>query len=103
MNPENVNPGKWGGTVEVIFDNDEISVCRGKFEGTPNIGIRYNGYENVGYPNQGGNPIWFVVPHVLQESVLLGCLKLSALEEHLYDYIPLISTTLNNQYLIKEA
>lgn len=52
-----VKPKKWT-DIQVLFDNEEYSVVMGNFEGTFCLGERWNGNENeVGYPNQGNNPL----------------------------------------------
>ncbi len=70
-----VRPAKWS-NITVLFDNDEYSVISGNY-GQPyrSLGERWNGDgESKGFPNQGGNPIWHVVPEFLNISLLHGIL-----------------------------
>jgi hypothetical protein len=67
-----VNPGKWS-EIKVLFDDGTYSVVEGKYEGQPALGERWNGGANGhGFPNQGGNPLWHVVPQFLCRAVLHG-------------------------------
>jgi len=69
-----VIPGRWSDTT-VLFDNGWYSVISGRYDGERVIGERWNGEESaVGFPNQGGNPLWHVVPDFLALPVLHGLL-----------------------------
>jgi hypothetical protein len=63
-------------SVEIVFDKGPVelswSVARLKWEGSPAIGIRWNGDSNnsIGMPQSRGNPAWFIVPGELEEAVL---------------------------------
>lgn len=63
-------------SVEIVFDKGPVefswSVARLKWEGSPAIGIRWNGDSNnsIGTPQSRGNPAWFIVPEELEEAVL---------------------------------
>ena len=74
---EKVNPQKWS-DLTVLFDNGEYSIVSGKYEGRHTLGMRWNGSEDpdedVGFPNQGGNPTWHVVPDLLERRILMGAL-----------------------------
>jgi hypothetical protein len=74
-----VHPLKWTprpGDVEltVLFDNGEYSLISGLFDGGPAIGERWNGQGGIGFPSQGGNPTWHVVPDFLEVPILHGLL-----------------------------
>jgi len=71
-----VKPAKWS-NVTVLFDDEKYSVISGNYDQQPNrsLGERWNGDgESQGFPNQGGNPIWHVVPKFLAISLLHGIL-----------------------------
>lgn len=63
-------------SVEIIFDKGPVesswSVARLKWEGSPAVGIRWNGdsINSIGTPQSRGNPAWFIVPVELEEAVL---------------------------------
>jgi hypothetical protein len=63
-------------SVEVVFDKGPVefswSVARLKWEGSPAVGIRWNGDSgnSKGTPQSRGNPAWFIVPEELEEAVL---------------------------------
>ena len=72
----NVKPNKWT-NIQVLFDNGEYSVVMGDFEGTLCLGERWNGSENeVGYPNQGNNPLWHVIHEFFSIPILHKLLDL---------------------------
>ncbi len=63
-------------SVEILYStgNGGWSVARIDWEGTPSVGIRWNGSEHgpgIGNPQSRGNATWFIVPEQL-ESVILG-------------------------------
>jgi len=69
-----VRPRRWSDTT-VLFDNGQYSVITGKYDGNWALGERWNGQGNgVGFPSQGGNPLWHVVPGFLALPVLHGLL-----------------------------
>jgi hypothetical protein len=63
-------------SVEVIVDQgpveDSWSVARLKWDGSPVVGIRWNGdsRSSKGTPQARGNPAWFIVPKELEDAVL---------------------------------
>jgi len=63
----------WKNT-KVLYDDKEFSAIWGKFAGKPNcLGIRWNKVPtSVGFPNQGGQKLWFVVPDWLVKAVLFA-------------------------------
>ncbi|MHA1942227.1 MAG: hypothetical protein ACW97P_10975 [Candidatus Hodarchaeales archaeon] len=70
-----VNPNKWQNMV-ILFENDDYSVISGEYEGTHSLGERWNGQgDDIGFPSQGGNPLWHVVPPLLALPVLHGILQ----------------------------
>ncbi|HEX5012054.1 MAG TPA: hypothetical protein VFY71_16835 [Planctomycetota bacterium] len=67
-------PQRWSEQT-VLFDNGKYSVITGKYDGEWALGERWNGEpERVGFPSQGGNPLWHVVPDFLALPVLHGLL-----------------------------
>jgi hypothetical protein len=74
-------------SVEVVYDAGprefSWSVSRLTWEGTPAVGIRWNGDSNnsKGTPQSRGNPAWFIVPRELQSAVLAAAEKASGIEE----------------------
>lgn len=71
MRAINVTPEKWR-DIKIIYDDGEYSVIWGKYEGKDALGARWNGEDNaaVGYPNQGGNPTWYVEPDFISIAIL---------------------------------
>jgi hypothetical protein len=57
-----------------LFDNGSYSLVSGFYGGEPAIGERWNGQADQGYPTQGGNPLWHVVPEFLRVPILHGLL-----------------------------
>jgi len=65
MNPEKVKPAKFKSHT-VIYNDGDFSVAYGIWEedGSKRIAMRWNGNdEEIGYPSQGGNPLWFQMPN----------------------------------------
>lgn len=74
-----VTPRKWT-ALTVLYDDGDYSVVAGLFENDQGdrkraLGERWNGGgDHPGFPNQGGNPIWHVVPDFLTRPLLLALL-----------------------------
>jgi hypothetical protein len=74
-------------SVEVVYDAGprelSWSVARLKWDGTPAVGIRWNGdsSNNKGTPQSRGNPAWFIVPRELQPAVLAAAEMAGRIEE----------------------
>ena len=69
-----VSPQKWT-NLRVLFDNGVYSVVAGEYEDERALGQRWNGEEGEsGYPTQGSNPLWHVVPGFLAVPVLYAVL-----------------------------
>jgi len=72
-----VTPGKWS-ELTILFDNGSYSVGHGTFESDSGntkkaLGVRWNGSsDHPGFPDQGGNSLWPVVPPFLAHSILHG-------------------------------
>jgi hypothetical protein len=69
-----VRPGKWSDVLD-LYDDGVYSVIWGRYKKNSYrvLGVRWNGKEGeVGYPNLGGNPLWYVEPDFLLRPVLLG-------------------------------
>jgi hypothetical protein len=73
-----VTPAKWSNSnITVLFDDGEYSVISGSYDLPTNhvLGERWNGDGGTpGFPNQGGNPLWHVVPNFLAIPLLHGIL-----------------------------
>jgi hypothetical protein len=68
-----VRPAKWSNVIP-IYDDGEYSAIWGNYDNSPNrvLGVRWNGSgTDVGYPNQGAYPTWFVEPDCLTKMILL--------------------------------
>lgn len=72
MQPQNVQPQKWSNTEVIYSDSSELfSAVWGEYEGDECLGMRWDGKSHEpGYPQQGGNPLWFVAPYFLTLSIL---------------------------------
>lgn len=83
---DRVAPKKWT-NISVLFDDGKYSVISGNYDGKRALGERWNGQgDGIGYPSQGGNPLWHVVPEFLALPVLHGLLnetRLSARRDRL--------------------
>lgn len=73
---KDVRPGKWSEVID-LYDNDENSAIWGRYDGNSNrsLGMRWNGDDGHGYPNQGKNPLWYVEPSFTTKSILLELLS----------------------------
>ena len=63
MNPENVRPHSFKKHT-IIYNDGHFSVAYGEdSNGNTRLAVRWNGGgNNVGYPSQGGHPLWFQLP-----------------------------------------
>jgi hypothetical protein len=69
-----VRPKKWK-HITVLFEDDRYAVISGEYDGDYCLGERWTGgADGIGYPSQGGNPLWHVVPEFLRLPVLHGLL-----------------------------
>jgi hypothetical protein len=69
-----VNPHKWE-NITILMENEYYSVISGDYEGEHTLGERWNGEgADLGFPSQGGNPLWHVVPKFLAYYLLKGLL-----------------------------
>ncbi len=75
---KSVRPGKWSRVID-LYDNGWYSAVWGTYDDwrptAPRcLGVRYNGNidnpRERGYPNQGGNPLWYVEPDFLTMEIL---------------------------------
>ncbi|CAM3484703.1 hypothetical protein FLLO111716_13635 [Flavobacterium longum] len=64
MRPERVKPYKFHKHT-IIYDDGDFAVAYGIWEGRDErLAMRWNGYgDDIGYPSQGGNPLWFQLPN----------------------------------------
>jgi len=71
-----VRPGKWRNVID-LYDDGESSAIWGSYDGSTKrcLGVRWNGGQSHGYPNQGNNPLWYVEPDFITKNVLLELLS----------------------------
>lgn len=71
-----VRPGKWGNVID-LYDDGDNSAIWGSYGGSANkcLGVRWNGGQSHGYPNQGNNPLWYVEPDFVTKNILLELLS----------------------------
>ena len=71
-----VRPAKWDNVID-LFDDSDYSAIWGNYEGSPDrcLGMRWNGGQSHGYPNQGNNPLWYVEPGFVTKNILLELLS----------------------------
>ena len=88
MRPENVKPEKFKAHT-VIYNNRDFSIAYGIWENSSSrIAMRWNGDEDgLGYPSQGGNPLWFQLPNegIWTNAILKAVDKIKAYEERIKD------------------
>lgn len=93
MNPKDVKPNRFKKHT-IVYEDESFSVAYGKDEqGNSRFAMRWNGEtDKTGYPNQGGNPLWFLLPNYgiwpqellkLIESINLYKTKIEQLEKEL--------------------
>ena len=75
MTADKVRPQKWfwhaNYPIRILYDDGEYSVIWGKYENTKALGVRWNGGTDVGFPNQGGYPTWYIEP----DFIAIGIIK----------------------------
>ncbi|MCH7928718.1 MAG: hypothetical protein IID03_12185 [Candidatus Dadabacteria bacterium] len=71
-----VRPGKWSNVID-LYDDGESSAIWGSYDESKNrcLGVRWNGGDDHGYPNQGNNPLWYVEPNFVTKNILLELLS----------------------------
>jgi hypothetical protein len=64
MDPNKVRPGKFHQHT-IIYDDGNFSIAYGIWDNSEKrVAMRWNGEDNeIGYPSQGGNPLWFQLPN----------------------------------------
>jgi hypothetical protein len=68
-----VRPEKWT-NVQDLFDDGTYSAIWGNYDNSSRrcLGVRWNGsYGKLGFPNQAGNPIWYIERDFLAKPILL--------------------------------
>lgn len=85
MIPENVKPAKFH-VHKIIYNSNEFAVAYGIWEddGEKRLAMRWNGgIDGIGYPSQGGNPLWFQLPNdsIWTSEILQAVDKVNAYEE----------------------
>jgi hypothetical protein len=70
-----VRPQKWSRVID-LYDDGDYSAIWGSYEDSSLrcLGVRWNGGQSHGYPNQGNNPLWYVEPEFMTKNVLLELL-----------------------------
>ena len=73
-----VRPGKWDNVID-LYDDGDNSAIWGVYNDDSSkdrcLGVRWNGGDSYGYPNQGGNPLWYVEPDFITKNILLELLS----------------------------
>lgn len=74
-----VRPQKWNNVID-LYDDEKYSTIWGTYEedSQRSLGVRWNGdNENhpFGYPNQGGNSLWYVEPAIFTLPILSTLLE----------------------------
>jgi hypothetical protein len=70
MHPFDAKSPKWRieeGSIKVIYFNELWALAKMKYDGTPALGIRWNGdindRQDLGYPSaRSSNGAWFILP-----------------------------------------
>ena len=90
----NVRPARWT-DIKILWDDGDYSAIWGKFDGEERLGVRWNGYDdNIGYPSQGGNALWYAEPDLLTTPILRELLIKSVQNGCPEEYINNINTAL---------
>lgn len=65
-----VRPQKWDNVID-LYDDGNYPAIWGNYDGSERrcLGVRWNGGEECGYPNQGGNALWYVEPDFLTKPI----------------------------------
>lgn len=88
MKPEDVRPAKFH-VHTIIYNNDGFSVAYGIWENSDTrLAMRWNGHEEeIGYPSQGGNPLWFQLPNesIWTSEILQAVDRINAYEKRVID------------------
>ena len=87
MKPENVRPGKFK-VHTIIYNKGAFAVAYGKWENSEiRLAMRWNGDndDEIGYPSQGGNPLWFQIPgdDIWTSEILLAIDRINAYEQRI--------------------
>ena len=71
-----VHPNKWT-NVKNLFDDGSYSAIWGNYDNSAKecLGVRWNGINNQGFPNQGAYPLWYVEPEFTTKMILLELLS----------------------------
>jgi len=76
MNSGIINKQRYWSNVVELYNDGDFSVIWGNFTDDPKpcLGIRWNGENenSVGFPRNGGEKLWFVLPNSLAGMVLLA-------------------------------
>lgn len=87
MKAYEVRPQKWlchvNYPIRILYDDGEYSVIWGKYENTKALGVRWNGGTDVGFPNQGGYPTWYIEPDFIAIVILRKLLTSTIEKEYL--------------------
>jgi len=75
---KDVRPQRWSRVID-LYDDDVYSAIWGSYDGDSQrcLGVRWNGNdtdEPYGYPNLGGNPLWYVESDFLIRPILCALL-----------------------------
>jgi hypothetical protein len=78
LRADEVAPERWS-NIRILFDDGVYSVIAGVYRSEDGskrerLGERWNGKGPLGFPSQGGNPIWYAAPPFLEVPILHGLL-----------------------------
>jgi hypothetical protein len=73
-----VRPQRWSRVID-LYDDGNYSAIWGSYDEDSErcLGVRWNGGQDepYGYPNQGGNPLWYVEYDLLKKPILCALLS----------------------------
>ncbi|RLC31843.1 MAG: hypothetical protein DRH37_02115 [Deltaproteobacteria bacterium] len=73
-NGNEVRPNKWSNIID-LYDSGKYSAIWGTYDGNKGVlGVRWNGGDKQGFPNQGKNPTWYIEPDFIVKNILLELL-----------------------------
>jgi hypothetical protein len=81
----------------ILCEDNDFAVAWGKFDNDPpeRLAMRWNGKPNKpGFPNQGKNPLWFMLPEELSIPLLKALLGTkSAKNQHILEVLKQLHPT----------
>ena len=88
MNPREVKPEKFK-VHTIVYETEDFAIAFGIWEnGDGRLAMRWNGSgKDIGYPSQGGNPLWFQLPNtgVWTSEILNAISRIESTEKQMED------------------